>query len=100
MNFEVLAHRGLWADKEQQNTLSAIEEAWARGFGVETDLRDSRGNVVVSHDPPEEGVLEAVEVLSRYDALGCDSTLALNIKADGIGRLLTTKLALYDITNY
>ena len=53
---EIIAHRGLWQDtknpndKSAQNTLKAFERAFEGGFGVETDLRDFAGQIVISHD--------------------------------------------------
>jgi glycerophosphoryl diester phosphodiesterase len=59
MELNTLAHRGLWHDKSEQNTLLAIEASWESGFGIETDIRDQLGKVVISHDPPGSSVLEA-----------------------------------------
>ena len=48
----ILAHRGVWGSKEEQNSRSAIKHALAGGFGIETDIRDHDGQVVLSHDVP------------------------------------------------
>ena len=80
---KVIAHRGLWSEKREQNTLGAFKHAFDLGFGVELDVRDSFGQLVVSHDPTEiSGQLqlnEVLELFSRYD-----STIAINIKSDGL----------------
>ena len=80
---KIIAHRGLWHDKKDQNTLEAIKRAFDLGFGVEIDVRDSFGQLVVSHDPTENsGHLQLSEVLGLFSHY--DSTLAINIKSDGL----------------
>lgn len=84
----ILAHRGWWQDKDERNSLRAIERALAAGYGVETDIRDCAGAIVVSHDPPRggEATLEALlEVADRHAGSGM---LALNVKADGLQSML------------
>ncbi len=83
----IISHRGYWTARGEQNRAVAFERSLALGFGIETDLRDRNGGVVVSHDPPTG---TAAEVLSLDDFLSLCSTrgpglmLALNIKADGL----------------
>ena len=48
----ILAHRGVWGSKEEQNSRSAIRHALVGSFGIETDIRDHDGQVVLSHDIP------------------------------------------------
>ena len=50
---KILAHRGFWADEEEKNTLSAFGKAFDSGFGIETDIRDRNGELVISHNPPD-----------------------------------------------
>ena len=52
VEMELLAHRGLWQEPAEKNSRIAFERAFQAGFGVETDLRDHGGTVVISHDPP------------------------------------------------
>ena len=80
----VLAHRGWWRTKEEENSSVAIERALAEGFGVETDLRDLAGRVVVSHDPPRGGELAFEALLAIADRHPGSGPLALNVKADGL----------------
>ncbi|EOW0926690.1 hypothetical protein ACN2DH_001486 [Campylobacter upsaliensis] len=40
---EILAHRGFWREKNEQNTLASLAKAFDMGFGIETDLRDGGG---------------------------------------------------------
>ena len=51
----ILAHRGYWKKPEEKNSKTAFLRALEFGFGIETDLRDSGGQVVVSHDMPRGG---------------------------------------------
>lgn len=85
---DVLAHRGLWAAPEEQNTQKALRDALAHGFGLETDVRDDRGRLVVSHDFPEGGEQELVHLLDWCQS--CDGLLALNAKADGLHATVQT----------
>ena len=59
----VLAHRGWWSDPQDKNTRAAFAKAFAAGYGVETDVRDQGGRLVISHDPPTG------EDLMTFDAL-------------------------------
>jgi len=90
MNF--IAHRGIWKDKSEQNSFLGIKKAFDLGFGVELDVRDRNGELIVSHDPPNSVEVltfqEIVELSSRYDSM-----LAINIKSDGIREKLETALS-------
>lgn len=83
---EIIAHRGSWLLREEQNTLTAFERAWAAGAGVETDLRDLDGEVVVSHDMPRTcpEPMTLADLLRHWHRAGRRGRLALNIKADGL----------------
>ena len=37
---QILAHRGFWREKKEQNSLASLAKAFEMGFGIETDLRD------------------------------------------------------------
>ncbi len=79
---EVLSHRGYWINPEEKNTKIAFERTFRLGFGTETDVRDSDGKLVISHDIPVGGEL----FLEDFLKLAADSCelLALNIKSDGL----------------
>lgn len=70
------------------------------GFGTETDIRDSSGELVVSHDMPIGGEMSFDSLLRM--ASECSLTmkkklpLALNVKADGLGLKLFQAIASYD----
>ena len=96
----ILAHRGLWTAEEEKNTLPALCQALEAGFGIETDIRDYKGALVISHNAADEGSPMAEELFAEYRASGCAAALALNVKADGIQPLLMPLLKGYAIEDY
>lgn len=98
---EILAHRGYWRAAADKNSRAALARALSGGYGVETDLRDHCGQIVVSHDPIGNARakvlnLEALLKIDRKNA-GC---LALNIKADGLAALVARSLKKARANNY
>lgn len=82
---QFLAHRGFWKNMEEQNSLAAFEKAFSNGFGIEFDIRDHNGQLVVAHDMPVgENILLLKDVLTLYKKYSNKNTLAVNIKADGL----------------
>jgi glycerophosphoryl diester phosphodiesterase len=93
----ILAHRGMWKSSSQKNTKDAIFSALKSGFGIETDLRDSNGEIVISHDMhtgPVKFLLE--DLLEFYSNNSCNGVLALNIKSDGLQKHIQKSLDKYD----
>lgn len=97
---KILAHRGYWKLVQEQNSLIAFEQAWKLGVGIETDLRDCNGDLVIAHDLPSAGALAAEDFFRRYTAIGSHTRLALNIKADGLQQVLEKQLEKFQITEY
>ncbi len=96
---EILAHRGWWERAAERNTLAALERAFAAGLGVETDVRDCAGEIVISHDPPA-GVGAGMGLrgmLASYVNAGRPGSLALNVKADGLQGMVMGLLREFDI---
>jgi hypothetical protein len=87
---DVLAHRGIWYRVSDQNSPRALRAALEQGFGLETDVRDHLGELVISHDMPDDPDLTLADVLSWV--LGVPGLIALNIKADGLGQALKNRL--------
>jgi hypothetical protein len=79
--------------------MDAFERAFSSGYGIETDLRDDRGTLIVSHDPPRGGELRASELFELYRGFD-DLPLALNVKSDGLARMLPELLERHAIDNY
>jgi hypothetical protein len=69
-----------------------MRDAFAHGWGVELDVRDLDGSLVVSHDPPHDGALRLDTVVDAYLEHGCPGSLAVNIKADGLSDAVATAL--------
>lgn len=97
---KIIAHRGLWNERKEGNTLESFKKAFEYGYGIETDVRDHHGKLVVSHDVAADPALEFEEVLKLYVGMDCRSEIAVNIKADGLQQFLKDVLKQYHIQNY
>lgn len=97
---KILAHRGYWKSEDRKNSYEAVREAFIRGFGIETDIRDYRGELVISHNIADERSFALEKLFEAYNELGCSEMLALNVKADGIQDGLGALLEKYRIENY
>lgn len=71
----------------------SFERAVASGYGVELDVRDLDGELVVSHDPPRRGTLTLDAVIDVFRRSGTAGTIAVNVKADGLQERLSAALA-------
>jgi hypothetical protein len=91
---KIIAHRGYWNQIAEKNTEVAFKHALDCGVGIETDLRDYCGQLVISHDIAKgsEMLFDDFLALLKTSSL----PLALNIKADG----LATHIALQNISNW
>lgn len=85
----ILAHRGLWSGNRSQNSIGAIEEAISAGFGVEIDIRSLNGNLVISHDLPDEYSPVLDPDISIWRSISHDTSIAYNVKEDGVSVLLS-----------
>ena len=83
---KILAHRGLWKRNSQKNSMDSFKLALNQNFGLETDLRDFNGSIVISHDPivDEKNILLFEDLLKYYKDTKSEEIMALNIKSDGI----------------
>jgi phosphoglycolate phosphatase-like HAD superfamily hydrolase len=98
---QLLAHRGLWYQPEEKNTLKALSASFDIGVGIETDIRDCDGTLVVSHDLPRaSGALKFEIFLQNYVKHPTRPILALNIKADGLQAPLMAALQQHGIDHY
>lgn len=88
----LFAHRGLWLNSGLLgNSLDALGLAIQGGYSVETDIRNSRRDVVVEHDPiPDSNApLELNVLLEKFHAAAKpNQSIALNVKSDGLLSLL------------
>ena len=97
---KIIAHRGLWKKQKNGNTMDGFLAAFNKGYGIETDIRDYDGKIVVSHNIASQDNFLFEDVLKLYKKIGCNASLAINIKADGLQRLLKKLIQQYDIQNY
>lgn len=88
----LLCHRGYWTRPEEKNTLPAFIRALEAGHGIETDVRDHTGELVISHDPAAADALRFGELLSVHARINPRAPLALNVKSDGLSPLLVAAL--------
>jgi glycerophosphoryl diester phosphodiesterase len=96
----LLSHRGYWKDTLEKNQSIAFEQSFSLGFGTETDIRDYKGELVISHDIADESCISVKNMLEIYNKYDNTLPLALNIKSDGLQVKLKELLKEYNISNY
>lgn len=96
----VLSHRGYWKEIQEKNFPIAFERSFSLGFGTETDIRDYKSELVISHDIANEDCISIKEMFEIYNKYDNTLPLALNIKADGLHVKLKKLLEEYNISNY
>ncbi|MDD2367944.1 MAG: hypothetical protein PHQ90_01500 [Sulfuricurvum sp.] len=96
----ILSHRGFWKEVDEKNLEVAFERSFSLGFGTETDIRDYKGELVISHDIANENCISVFNFLEIYMSYNLSVPLALNIKADGLQTKLKELLDHFKITNY
>ena len=99
---KIISHRGYWKTAHEKNTEVAFRRSFDLSFGVETDVRDCCGKIVISHDMPIGSELEFdcfVDVVSQYGAKH-KMTIALNIKSDGMADMIKGTLDRYKCLDY
>ena len=87
----IISHRGFWKTPSEKNKEIAFLNSVNAGFGMETDLRDSSGEIVMSHDMPVGGEINFEDFCTIPGIKEC--LLALNIKSDGLAKIVK-KLAI------
>lgn len=97
---EIISHRGYWKSNEEKNTIKSFENSFLKNFGTETDIRDSQGELVISHDVPITNSVLLSDFFNLYKEINCNKTLALNIKSDGLQDKVLFLIQKYQITNY
>jgi len=97
----ILSHRGYWKTVPEKNTREAFERSFQLGFGTETDFRDYGGELFIAHDPPSTTpAVTAVQLFAMMAAYDPTLPVAINIKADGLQRMLKDALEAHGITDY
>jgi hypothetical protein len=101
----IIAHRGFWKNIEEMNSKNAFSRAIKNNYGIETDVRDYLGEVVISHDIPNgRNIITFDEFICNYlsdcSYYSVNTTLAINIKSDGLQDKIYNILKKYRINNY
>lgn len=97
---KILSHRGYWEKEDEKNSVNAIKKAFDKGFGIESDIRDLDGKLVISHNPADSTCPLAEDVFKLMRDNQDKYCFAINIKADGLNEILEELLAKYRIDNY
>ena len=99
----IIAHRGYWLDAAEKNTEAAFLRSIEHGFGIETDIRDRNGELIVCHDVPlpHEAYLSFDEFLHLYSKQADkNAVLGINVKSDGLQHLLQAAIAKHQLSSY
>lgn len=97
---EIISHRGYWKNEDEKNSILAFERSLYSGFGIETDIRDYKGVLVISHDIADANAISLEQFFAVYKSFDKNLPLALNIKSDGLQLKLKEALKKYEIENY
>lgn len=97
---QILAHRGWWQSPSEKNSEGAFRAALSGGYGIETDIRDFDGRLVISHDPPSADAMDLDDFLTLYLSYPNRGMLALNVKSDGLASKIVQALAARKIQSY
>lgn len=97
---KIISHRGYWIEKEEKNSEAAFVRSFMNGFGTETDIRDYDGELVISHDIANSKSMSLTDFIKIYKKIDEKLHLALNIKSDGLQRILKEILEENRVENY
>ncbi len=97
---EIISHRGYWKKVNEKNTRTAFQRSLDHGFGLETDIRDYLGKLVISHNIADKDSILFEDFLKLYSENKNSLPLALNIKSDGLQNQIKTLLEEYSVVNY
>jgi glycerophosphoryl diester phosphodiesterase len=96
----ILAHRGFWTQSEEKNSAAAFNRSFENNFGVETDIRDSTEQIFISHDMAKGNEMTVKDFFKLYNRYDSRPPLALNVKADGLFKMMADLLPKNKIDNY
>lgn len=95
---KIICHRGLWTSKKSQNSLKACDKGMKHFAGIEIDLKNKNGEIVLSHDPLTKK--QDAPLLAEVFKQNPNSFFAMNIKEDGLSAELHKLIKKYKIKNY
>ncbi|MCW1376433.1 hypothetical protein OLQ29_05960, partial [Campylobacter jejuni] len=81
---KILSASWLLEKQAGKNSIIAFNRSFLNSYGLETDLRDMGGGIVISHDMASENCLKLEDFFKLYKKYNTNLPLALNIKADGL----------------
>lgn len=89
----------MFLTESEKNTQVALRRALDEGFGIETDLRDFDGRVIISHDPPLASPLPTSLqwLLKQIVSVSSACRIGLNIKSDGLSAMIESELKAAEI---
>jgi glycerophosphoryl diester phosphodiesterase len=90
---KIIAHRGYWIEEAEKNSEVAFRRALISGFGIETDIRDMNGGLVISHDIAKPDCMNFSYFMQMVAKYNPQAKLALNIKSDGLHSLVKLQTA-------
>ena len=96
----ILSHRGYWGNDIEKNSRASFERSFELGLGIETDIRDYNGELVISHDIANKDCMLVQDLFEIYVKYDNSFPLALNIKSDGLQVKLKRLILKYGIKNY
>ena len=76
------------------NTIDSLKQT-PRAFGVEVDIRSNNNNLIMHHDPFEEG-----ELFEKWIEFFDHGTLILNVKEEGLEEPLLDLMKKHNINNF
>lgn len=97
---KILCHRGYWNDASEKNSVAALSRAIEYGYGFESDVRDYRGSLVISHDVADQNAPALKDVFKLLSASNDQFCFAINVKADGLAAMLKNLLSDFGLKNY
>jgi hypothetical protein len=99
---KIIAHRGLWDNIADQNTISSFKRAIGLGCGIETDIRSLNENLVISHSLVSKSIISFDSVLKEIarDLITKKIPLCINIKEDGLIEMVAKSLVPYPELDY
>ena len=95
---KIICHRGLWKTKKEQNSFKACAQGNDLFDGIEIDLKNQNGKIVLSHDPLN--AKQSPALLELVFKTNPTAFYALNIKEDGLGPELLRLINKYKIKHY
>jgi glycerophosphoryl diester phosphodiesterase len=96
----IISHRGLWNVSSEKNSKESFYKSFSIGFGVETDIRDYNGSIVISHDPAIGNEMKFEDFIELYVQFNMRMPLAFNVKSDGLQQMASDILKRHSVTEY